>query len=283
MAATAVPTLTPVPSRTPEPVPTATSTEWTKTYPTKQALVIYGASARTQISQLFIERGYFAFNPRLTLYADGQLIFGPGRYEKQLSQDETELVIAKLRRLGFSQLQAAYEADPESLFTVPEDTPYNPSTPLNHIIFDDQGAKSIIYREDREEYLIQPMKDLVSYLESFSSEGATPYQPDRILVGMIDEEVIPISDDTTAIPWPDDITPASQRTAFDGVLYLEGTEALKLYQIAMESEDIVFSFQGRKFQVYVRPILPHECHIYHFHVLKNAPEQTQPYFSCDDW
>ena len=72
-------------SETPNP----TATEWTKTYPTKKALVIYGTSSRNEYTINFIEWGDFYLQSYLILYEDGQLIFGIGGSEKQLSMTET--------------------------------------------------------------------------------------------------------------------------------------------------------------------------------------------------
>lgn len=284
VAVSPTPSVTPsptlIPSSTPRPTLTAipTVTEWISIYPTKQALVIYGASSRNQMTQLFRERGDFFFSPFLTLYADGQLIFGPGVYEKQLSQNEIDTVLTKLNQLSFFALQKSYEADWQNLYYIVPTEPFQAEIGSIEItVFNGEESKGISFGAHDEEDLIQPVRDIIAYLKSFSTNGAKPYQPDRLLVGVETEKEFPNIHDEAATPWPDDITPPSQMS-YDGVLYLEGVEALKLYEIVSKSENNVFIFQGIKFVAYLRPILPNECHIYHYY-----PDPNQPSFTCDNW
>jgi hypothetical protein len=270
----------PRPSRTPRPsqTPYPTHTEWVKVYPTKKALLIYSSSFRSQYTINFIEWGDFYPEPYWVLYEDGQLIFGIGGYEKQLSQADTQAIISKLEQLGLPKLQEAYEANPDSIFTVPPDMEYNPSSSNIEITFDQNGPKSIRYQEYWEEHLIQPMKEIISYLNSFSSAGATPYQPDRLLV--VPREIEQIPEGETVIPWPEDVSSPLHRS-YKG-LYLEGNEALTFYKAAGEYLFGYFSYEGKNYEVYLRPILPHECHIYHLSQ-GNLPPPAQPAFTCDDW
>jgi len=275
--------VTQTPSQTPIPPSTSTPTQWIRTYPTKQALVIYGVGSRNQFTQLFIDRGDFYFNPFLTLYADGQLIFGPGVYEKHLSEKEVDAILMKLKQLGFFALQDAYATNAQSLFYTDSTEPFKAETGSVEITVNNgQESKSIGFAVNNEEYLIQPIKDILTYLKSFSTNGATLYEPDRLLVGIETEKEIPSLHDAVAIPWPNDITPPS-RMSYDGVLYLEGTEALELYTIVKESKNNIFIFEGIKFVANLRPVLPNECHIYHYSVLKIDTKNSQPYFSCDGW
>ena len=169
----------------------------------------------------------------------------------------------------------------DPLYVFPADITPIPNFNLPSIVFTVRGqeSKTIRYLKEWENYLIQPMKDIISYLKSFSSDGATRYQPDRLLVGFESEEGKRIPENAAIIPWPQDVTSPAHRS-YMGVLYLEGTEALKLYKAAGERLYGYFSFEGKKYNVYLRPILPHECHIYH---LYEETPPTQPYFTCDDW
>ncbi len=274
---TITPSFTPTPSQTPLPSYTITPTEWIRTYPTKKPLVVYGGVARTQFSAQFYNRGYFDFSPLLVLYTDGQLILS-GR-TKQLTLKETDEVLIKLEQLGFFQIETTYADDRQNpIYTLltEQAPPYYIN--LGEIIVNGKESKTIIYEEEWKKYLIQPMKDIISYLESFSIEGTTLYQPDRMLVGFIMESEIPIPENATVIPWPSEVTPPSEGSTYDGVLYLEGTEALTLFNIIEENPDAYFTFAGLRFQVYLRPIYPHECHIYRYY-----PDPKQPFFTCDDW
>src|SRR5687767_7315379 len=89
---TPIPSQTLYSSETPNPI----ATEWIKTYPTKKAIVIYGTSSRNEYTINFIEWGDFYLQPYLVLYEDGQLMFGIGGSEKQLSKTETEGILIKL-------------------------------------------------------------------------------------------------------------------------------------------------------------------------------------------
>jgi hypothetical protein len=272
---------TPSPTRTPWPSPTSypTLTEWVKVYPTKKALVIYGSSWRNEYTINFIEWGDFYLEPYMILYEDGQLILTNSFLEKQLSQAETQTIVAKLEQLGFPIIQEAYESNPDALFNGPADLDYSPLYPYIHITLNEDSLKLIIYRKDQEQHLIQPMTEIISYLNSFTSSGATPYQPDRLLVAAGDVEQIPEGE--TAIPWPEEV-PSPLHRSYYGVFYLEGNEALKLYKAAGENRFAFFSFEGKNYAVYLRPILPHECHIYHYSEV-NLPPPAQPSFLCDDW
>ena len=269
------PSLTPRPSQTPYP----TLTPWIKVYPTKKALLIYSTSFRDEYTLHFMDWGDFYPQPYFVLYEDGQIIFGIGGHEKQLSQADTQAIIAKLEQLEFPKLQEAYEGDPDSIFTVPPDMDYNPSSSNIEITFDVNGPKTIRYQKYWEEHLTQPMKEIISYLNNFSSAGATPYQPDRLLVSAGDVEQI--RQDAKVIPWPKDV-PSPLHRSFYGVFYLEGDEALKLYKAAGENLFGYFSYEGKNYEVYLRPILPHECHVYHYSET-NLPPPAQPSFTCDDW
>ena len=269
-------------SETPNP----TATEWIKNYPTKKALVVYGTSWRNEYTINFIEWGDFYIEPYLILYEDGQLMFGIGGSIKQLSKTETDEILIKLEQLGFFQIQANNEADllngvknPLYSFPTVEEPAPNNNLPLIVLTVNRQETKSISYRKEWENYLIRPMKDIIAYLDNISSAGATPYQPDRMLVAFDGEENKRIPEDATIIPWPDDVT-SPRQWSYMGVLYLDGAEAQKLYQAAGEKLYAYFSFEGKNYHVYLRPILPHECHIYHLY--EEAPP-AQPYFTCDNW
>ena len=126
------------------------------------------------------------------------------------------------------------------------------------------------------QYLIQPMLEIISYLNSFAPEGATLYQPDRLLAHVGDVEFIP--EGQTLIPWPEGVpSPLLRSYRYD--IYLEREAALKLYEAAGEKLDGYFSFEGENYAVILSPILPHECHIYH---LYEETPPAQPYFTCDD-
>lgn len=283
--------LTSIPSQTPyaSVAPNPTATEWIKTYPTKRALVIYGTSWRNEYTIEFIEWGDFYVQPYLILYEDGQLMFGVGGYEKQLSHAETEEILTKLEQLGFFQIQENTAADmltgmqnPLYIFPTEEKPAPNINLPRIVLTVNGQESNSISYYQEWENYLIQPMKDIISYLNGISSDGATPYQPDRLLVAFVSEESKRIPDDAIIIPWPEDVT-SPAHWSYLGTLYLEGAEALKLYKAAGENLYEYFSFEGKNYNVYLRPILPHECHIYHLYEYKVFSEQAQPYFTCDNW
>ena len=200
--------------------------------------------------------------------------------EKQLSQDETTAIIAKLQQLGFFALQDAYEIDSNLLYEPNTDKGFNPG-PQYFITVDDGAPKTIFFQQYREPYFIEPMKELLKYLNSFSSSNAVPYQPDRLLAAIVGEEGKRIPDDAIITPWPNDVTSPIHRS-YMGILYLEGAEALSLYKAAGGNLYNYFSFEGMKYNVYLRPILPHECHIYHYFGV-NLPAPAQPAFTCDDW
>lgn len=280
-ATESISSLTPRPTHTHYPTRTTTPTEWIKTFPTKKALLIYGTYNKTQYTGNFIEWGDFYLEPYVILYEDGQLILTNSYLEKHISQAEVETIITRLKQLGLPQMQEIYEVDSNSIFTVPPDLDYNPSSSNILITLDENGPITIRYQDYWKEHLIQPMKEIVSYLNSFSTDSATFFQPDRLLVAVNSEDQEFIWEGEPIIPWPQDVTSPLHRS-YGGVLYLEGIEALRLFKAAGEKLRVVFSFEGENYIVYLRPILPHECHIYHYYSLELPPE-AQPFFTCDDW
>jgi hypothetical protein len=62
---------------------------------------------------------------------------------------------------------------------------------------------------------------------------------------------------------------------------LEREAALKLYEAAGEKLDGYFSFEGENYAVILSPILPHECHTYHYREI-NLPPPAHADFTCDD-
>ena len=277
--ATTIASFTPQPSQTAylSYTPAPTHTEWIRVYTTKKPLVVYGSVARTQFSQEFYQRGYFDFNPILVLYTDGQLLLS-GR-TGQLSSEETDKVLTILDQLGFFRIQTTYAADTQNpIYILPTEAMPSHYINLRELLVNGKESKKVIYERDWEEYLIQPMKDIIAYLDSFSREGTTLYQPDRLLVGFVMESEIPIPETATVVAWPSEITPPTESSRYDGVLYLEGIEALTLFNVKQENPDAYFTFAGIRFQAYLRPIYPHECHIYRYY-----SDPKQPFFTCDDW
>ncbi len=282
---TPTPTATPKPSRPPFPskIPIPTATERIKTYPTKKALVVYGTRSRNQYTANFIWWGDFYLEPYLVLYEDGQLIFGTGKLEKQLSQQDTEKILTELEQLGFFQIQDTYALDTENpLYVFPTEVIPDPNLTFASIELTVEGeeeSKSVLYMSEWENHLIEPMKEIVSFLDSISSDGATPYQPDRLLITLDSEGEKWVSEGTLSVPWPQDVISPAYRSDM-GALYLEGADARNLYKATGGNLYGYFSFEGKNYFVYLRPILPHECHIYHFY--QEVPLE-QPYFNCDDW
>ncbi|MEW6086266.1 MAG: hypothetical protein AB1607_16880 [Chloroflexota bacterium] len=272
---------TPTPSRTPRPsqTPYPTHTQWIKVYPTKKALVIYAAYWRNEYTINFIEWGDFYPEPYLILYEDGQLLLSNSLLEKHLSQEQTTEIMSKLQQLGFFALQNVYEKERDLLFAPNTDRGWHPG-PQYFITVDTGEPKTLFYQEYREPYFIEPMKEILKYLNSFSTSNTIPYQPDRLLALIREVETDEIAG-TTVRPWPEAATSPLQRS-FGSILYLEGAEALQVYKAAGESRYGYFSFEGKNYSVTLRPILPHECHIYHYYEV-NFPPAAQPAFTCDDW
>jgi len=190
-----------------------------------------------------------------------------------------------LEQSGLFQIQDTYAADPQNpIYHFPDGMTPNPNLNLPSVVLtvNGQTSKSIRYKEEWEKYLTQPMKEIITYLNSISSDGAIRYQPDRLLVSVESVEGKQFAEDEKVVPWPSDVT-SPAHLSYMGVLYLEGAEALRFYEAAGENLFGTFSFKGEKYKAYIRPILPHECHIYHIHNPEDFFEQAQPYFTCDDW
>jgi hypothetical protein len=283
---TVYPTKTPVPkaTRTIEPTEYPASEEWIVTYPTKKALVIYGATSRNEYTINFVFWGFDFFEPYFVIYEDGQMIFGTGAYQKQLTPDEIEEIFTRLDDLGFYQIQDAYEADPENpnyqfpggLMPVPD-----LNSPNIELTVNGETSKSIHYMQNWEKYLIQPMKDIFSYVNSITPDDVTPYQPDRLLVSSFKEEncecCYSAYKNPKTVPWPSEVIAPTE-----GGIYLKGSKASDFYKATGGELAACLSFEGESYLIILRPILPHECHFYHFYSLEDM-ENDLPYFTCGDW
>lgn len=287
------PSLTPKPSRTPSPTSTlqpstdlnqipspGVLSRWTETYPTKQVLLFYGAASNTQITSLFLFSGLnFDISPFLILYTDGQLIIP--YYEKQLSQKEMSDVLVIFEQLGFYQINGTAPIDDKN----PVYDFQNRNIPniygntVKYIGVYGNKSNSIGYMEEWEDYLAQPVKEIVSYLDGFSTEDAKPYQPDRLLVGIqVQQEAT--TENEIVIPWPDDVTHPTG-IEFEGVLYLDGAEATKLFNLWRDNPDTAFMYEGTKLWLHPRPIYPHECQVSSFSHPNWYPTE-RPRFFCED-
>lgn len=275
------PTETPSPSftETPSITPTGTLTEWTRIYPTKQILVFYGAASNTEISAMFEPvGGNFDINPFLILYTDGQLILYPG-YEKQLSQEEIDDMLAKLEQFGFFQIKSTFPADEQNpIYTFPNGIAPSSSglATVKFVEVDGQKSNAVGYMADWKEYLNQPMKDVITYLEGFSTEGATRYKPGRLLVGA--KAVQETTGNDIVIPWPGYIPPP---LGAEDAFYLEGAQAVKLYNLMEDHPNAFFIYKGTKYWLFSRPVYPHECRVSHFTFRDNGTA-SRSYFFCDE-
>jgi hypothetical protein len=230
---------------------------------------------------MFVTSGQnFDINPFLILYTDGQLIIP--YYEKQLSQKEMDGILAKFEQLGFYQIEGTAPIDEHNpIYAFPNGIAPNivGLSTVKYIGVYGNNSNGIGYMGNREEFLVQPIKDIISYLESFSTEGAIRYQPDRLLVGVT---IIrgTSTENEIVIPWPNDITPPTGIES-EGVLYLEGAEATKLYNLVRDNPEADFIYEGIKFWLALRPIYPHECRISHFSFY-NWIKTERPFYFCDD-
>jgi hypothetical protein len=273
---------TPNPSRTPLPTKTITPTEWSRVYPIKKAILYYGYDLKTEDNSAFMEWGPFYRNPDLVLYDDGQLVFRDPTdsyfLEKQLSPKETDEILAHLKRLGLPILQEAINNNPDAIFSKPANQDYYP--PYTIISLGSDPSKEISISVIDAPNLIQPMKEIISYLESLRNTKASFYQADRLLININNADFEPPLGGAV-IPWPDEIASPFKELSYWNVLYLEGKDAKSLFAAAGGKTYGYFVIDGKKYLVFLRPVFPHECHTYNYYPINDSPPAQIP-FICDE-
>ncbi|MDR3576994.1 MAG: hypothetical protein P4L50_24275 [Anaerolineaceae bacterium] len=242
---------------------TLKGTPMVTSYPVKQPLLLY-FSGEGHMGSIFDPFQVDVVTPRLYLYSDGLLLVGDEKgqiLQKQLSQSEMKALLAKLRQLGFYQLQTNGQADPSDPLYHFGPGQYQQFTDASSTEIQTFGAapRAIGIYEPLLPYVVQPLKNILAYLNHYRPAGLSPFQPDRLLAMVIPGHNPDLPDQPASLPWPADL-PAPDQVSANGFLYLEGSSATTLYGLMSNHEYGVFTYQGNEYTVdALAPIFPNQC------------------------
>jgi len=259
-----LPTLTITPSSTPTLPPSLTPTASATPYPTfppyltKQVIFSYSEIGNLSVFTVVLEAAG-ATHSKIVLYSDGQLII-PGKpyRQKQLSSEEINQLFSQLDTMGFYSLETNQKHDPTDLlydFKGQFEKSYDGLYDCVTVVIKD---REICARDHLREFLIQPMKDILQFLDNYESKNMSVYQADRLLLSI---EAQPptwyIIDNPEVIPWPVDFP--SLETDKGNLLYVEGDVASQLFSLyGYQADARLVNANGVEYYVIVRPVLPHE-------------------------
>lgn len=271
------------PDPTIQPTATKTVTPTTIVYPIKQVLVSYlSGIGNHSFFEIFFN--YTENKPRLLLYSDGLLLLSAQEgylWQKVLTKDEIDHLIRKLEGFRISEIQV----DPYSSI---EDNPlYNFQSGDYQEVFDGTYTQIMVNGEDpflinisefHIDYITEPVKQILNYLNNYSPTGLVPYESDRLLLYIMNDQDRMESTDDAPIPWPENVTPLINQSR-DYYLYFTGEEATEIYRLASSNKGHIFSQDGIEYFVLLYPILPERCRMQTYNC---SISTTQPDFSCTD-
>ncbi len=249
-------TLTRQPTTTPVPSPT-----YIKTYPLKEVWIEYGLGRSFSSYFEAVDPIYNFPIATFIIYSDNQILIShPGSpiLQKKLSNAEVCGILNELDSLGLYEINSpGYNADdPIYLGKGKEDWPYD--APFYSLTVNGENVKRFSVYEPMKEFVIQPVKDIMNFLEQVQPSGMAPYQPDRLAVAVMGgRDFFENPEELVAAPWPEHLI--ALKEAVNGGFYLEGKDAARVYKLLNGADGKLFEDQGMEYSVFIRPILPHEA------------------------
>jgi hypothetical protein len=250
------------PSSTPTLPPSLTPTASVTPYPTFPSYtkkdVIFSYSIYGNHGSFDGVLGY-APHSSIVLYSDGRLIISGKPYrQKHLSGDEINRLFSQLEIMGFYSLKTNQKHDPTDLLYDFKGQFEETYDGLYICVMDVVKNREICVRDHLREFLIQPMKDILQFLDNYEPTGMSVYQADRLLLSI---EAQPptwsIIEDPEVIPWP--VNFPDLGTDKWQLSYIEGDEASQLFSLYGSHADArLVNANGVEYYVIVRPVLPHE-------------------------
>jgi hypothetical protein len=251
-------TLTPSLATTPFPSLTSLATPY-PTFPpylTKQVIFSYRVSGNHSSFDAVLGG---ATQSRVVIYSDGQLIISGKPYrQKQLSTEEINQLFSQLEFMGFYSLETNQQHDPTDLLYDFKGQFEETYDGLYFCIADNIKNREICIRDHLREFLIQPMKDILQFLDNYEPKSMSVYKADRLLV---DIEARPptwyIIENREVIPWPvnfPDIETDKWR-----LLYVEGEMANRIFSLYGSQNDArLVNANGIEYYLIIRVVLAHE-------------------------
>lgn len=251
-------TITPssTPTLSPSFAPSATPYPTFPPYSTKQ--VIFSYSIYGNHGSFDGVLGY-APHSNIVLYTDGQLIISGKPYrQKQLSGEEINRLFSQLETMGFYSLETNQKHDPTDLLYDFKGQFEETYDGLHVCLMDVVKDREICVRDHLREFLIQPMKDILQFLDNYEPKNMSVYQADRLLLSI---EAQPpawyIIENPEVIPWS--VNFPSIETDKWKMLYVEGEIASQIFSLYGSQYDArLVNANGVEYYVIVRPVLPHE-------------------------
>ncbi len=195
----------------------------------------------------------------MVMYSDGQLIINRNGsiMEKLLSKQEVCSFLSKLNQMGFYSIetnQAHDQTDPLYNFSSEYRKVYDAL--YYSITLSGDSPRTIYISEPYKDYLVQPMKNILSYLDNYSPVNMTPYQPDRLVLLAMQGRNMFADENAVAIPLPEGWP--TLKTPDQKIIYFEGIKAAEVFKLFDYPYNKVFVENNQEYTVMALPILPHE-------------------------
>lgn len=254
------PSSTQTPTKWPTITPVPSPTTYIETYPLKQVWIEYGLGGSCC--------SYFdSFDPifdvpitTLVIYSDNEILIShPGNpiLEKKLSNTEVCIILNRLESLGLNKINSSGINADDPIYIGKGRENWPTDAPFYYLTVNGEIAKHLGIYEPVKEFVIQPVKDMMRFLEQYQPSGMEPYRPDRLAVYVIGgRDFFQNPDKLVPVAWPTDVI--SLREAINNGLYLEGKDAARIYELFDGEYGKLFVNQGTEYSVFIRPFLPHE-------------------------
>jgi len=258
-----LPTLTVIPSSTSTLPPSRTPTAFATPFPTfppytqKQVIFSYSVYGNHSLFDVALS-GDLAYS-KIILYSDGQLIIPGNPYkQKKLSNDEIKQLFSQLEVMGFYSLETNQKHDPTDLLYDFKGQFAKSYDGLYDCVTDVVKDREICVRDHLIEFLVQPMKDILQFLDNYEPKNMSVYQADRLLLSV---EAQPpawyVIDNPEVILWPTNFP--SLETDEWKLLYVDGDLASQIFSLYGSQVDArLINANDVEYYVIVQPVLPHE-------------------------
>lgn len=237
-------------------------------YTTKQVVLLYTHSrAALGGPEEYFDTFFGNAAPReatnLVLYSDGQLILQKTSAHimtKILSESEMNELLYQLDVLGFHMIGTNQKHDDTDLL-------YDFGGRYLQVGVTDGSYSCLSIKDTRlcyydpyEEFVMKQVKLLFDFIDSYSPDNMTLYEPDRILlfVGQGQDLYNQFEEQSmTSISWSPQLPQLN--TSREEYIYLDGERAQFFYTLADKStKPLIFSENGIDYSVLSAVVLPHE-------------------------
>ena len=258
-----LPTLTITPSSTPTLLPSLTPTASATPFPTfppystKQVIFSYNIYGNHSVFDVALNGG--TPYSKIILYSDGQLIISGKPYrQKQLSSEEIHQLFSQLDAMGFYSLETNEQHDPTDPLYDFKGQYEKSYDGLYVCAMDVVQDREICVRDHLREFLIQPMKDILQFLDNYEPKNMSVYKADRLL---LDIEARPPTwysiENREVIPWT--VNFPELGTDKWQLLYVEEEIANQIFSLYGSQNDArLVNANEIEYYIIIEVVLPHE-------------------------